>query len=118
MGVWISLGAVVFVLGLMAWTSWGSRRALRKCLVLSIVVHVGLVLYGGRLNSAGAGSAQGDDSAERIQSIRVVSEDGSPLSESPDQRTGSGRSVAAWDRPSDLVNPSDKPLRVTKPEPV
>src|SRR4051812_8887371 len=45
-GAWASLALVVGVLALMTWTSWGSRRALRKCLVLSIAAHVGLVLYG------------------------------------------------------------------------
>src|SRR5207253_2066929 len=36
LGAWATLGAVALLLALMAWTSWGSRRALRKCLMLSI----------------------------------------------------------------------------------
>ncbi len=47
LGAWVTLGLIGLVLALMAWTSWGSRRALRKCLVLSIMAHVGLALYGG-----------------------------------------------------------------------
>ena len=45
-GAWASLGVIAAILGLMTWTSWGSKRALRKCLFLSIAVHVGLVVYG------------------------------------------------------------------------
>ena len=41
-GAWATLGLIVLLLALMAWTSWGARRALRKCLVLSIVAHFGL----------------------------------------------------------------------------
>src|SRR3954469_17958816 len=49
LGAWASLGAIVFVLALMTWTSWGSRKVLRKCLVLSVVAHVGLALFGSTL---------------------------------------------------------------------
>ena len=48
-GAWLSLGVIVGVLALMAWTSFGRRRALRKCLVLSVAAHIGLVAYGGAL---------------------------------------------------------------------
>ena len=47
LGAWVTLGLIAGVLALMAWTSWGSRRALRKCLVLSVLAHCGLALYGG-----------------------------------------------------------------------
>ena len=46
LGAWALLGLVVCVIMVMVWTSWGSRRALRKCLVLSITAHLGLALYG------------------------------------------------------------------------
>ncbi len=46
LGAWALLGLGTLVLGLLAWLSWGSRRALRKCLALSVVAHTGLVLYG------------------------------------------------------------------------
>jgi hypothetical protein len=46
LGAWSLLGVVVCVILIMVWTSWGSRRALRKCLVLSITAHLGLALYG------------------------------------------------------------------------
>jgi len=116
LGVWISLAAIVFVLGLMAWTSWGSRRALRKCLVLSIVAHVGLLLYGGRLNPAGAGDGDDESNRDRIQSIRIVGEDGAELTDAKDG-VGAG-SIPAWDRPSDLTSVNDSPLRAAAPKPV
>ncbi len=107
LGVWLSLVAVLSVLGLMAWTSWGSRRALRKCLVLSILAHAGLLAYGGRLNSTAApGEADGD--RERIQAIRVVRESGGPDANDPASNDGTaGRQVADWDRPLDLPEMKD-----------
>src|SRR5271157_5831497 len=51
LGAWALLGLGTLVLGLMAWLSWGSRRALRKCLALSLVAHAGLVLYGSTVPS-------------------------------------------------------------------
>jgi len=39
-GVWSTLGVIAFLLALMTWTSWGSRRVLRKCLVLSVASHL------------------------------------------------------------------------------
>ncbi len=47
LGAWASLGIVAAILAVMTWTSWGSKRALRKCLFLSIAAHVGLLVYGG-----------------------------------------------------------------------
>jgi hypothetical protein len=46
LGVWVSLGVIVAILAVMTWTRWGSKRALRNCLFLSIAVHVGLIVYG------------------------------------------------------------------------
>jgi hypothetical protein len=46
LGVWVSLGVIAAILAVMTWTSWGSRRALRKCLFLSIAAHIGLIVYG------------------------------------------------------------------------
>jgi hypothetical protein len=74
LGAWALLGLGTLVLGLMAWLSWGSRRALRKCLALSLVAHAGLVLYGGTvpwvfraLGSVSRDSARG----QHIRQIRV-----------------------------------------------
>ena len=45
------LGLGTLVLCLLAWVSWGSRQALRKCLALSIIAHAGLALYGSTVPS-------------------------------------------------------------------
>ena len=45
------LGLGTLVLGLVVWLSWGSRRALSKCLALSVVAHAGLALYGSTASS-------------------------------------------------------------------
>src|SRR4051812_47853293 len=47
LAAWLSLAAIAVILALMSWTSWGTRRAMRKCLILSIGVHVGLVAFFG-----------------------------------------------------------------------
>ena len=51
LGTWALLGLGTLVLGLIAWLSWGSRRAFRRCLALSVVAHAGLVLYGSTVPS-------------------------------------------------------------------
>src|SRR5215218_8764843 len=75
LGAWATLGLIAVLLALMTWTSWGSRRALRKCLVLSIVAHLGLVLYGSTLPMvllALQPKAKPGPSSERIRKIRVT----------------------------------------------
>ena len=43
---WVMLGLATLGLAFLVWSCWHSRRALRKCLVLSLAAHLGLVLYG------------------------------------------------------------------------
>ncbi len=104
LGAWVTLGLIGLVLALMAWTSWGSRRALRKCLVLSIMAHVGLALYGGTvpmlllaLNPEESDPAGPD----RIREIKVEPT-ATTVEESPARRSddgvGDAASVAPWDR--------------------
>jgi hypothetical protein len=51
LGAWALLGLGTLVLCLLAWLSWGSRQALRKCLAMSVIAHVGLALYGSTVPS-------------------------------------------------------------------
>jgi hypothetical protein len=46
LGAWAVVGLGTLVLCLLAWLSFGSRQALRKCLALSLIAHTGLALYG------------------------------------------------------------------------
>ncbi len=118
LGAWASLGLVVVVLALMTWTSWGSRRALRKCLVLSIAAHVGLVLYGSTFPIVMAVLGDRADDSADVVPIRVQlasTEDGSSPEgvdvKGPDGRPA--RAVAAWDRAADaagLADPSIRPI--------
>src|SRR5262245_4444896 len=85
LGAWASLGAILVVLALMTWTSWGKRRVLRKCLVLSVLVHLSLVVYGGRLPAVlmmtrRPGTSGKEREVERIKQIRVtpVAKNGAP----------------------------------------
>lgn len=51
LGTWAVLGLGTLGLALVVWSCFGSRRALRKCLVLSLAAHFGLVLYGSTVPS-------------------------------------------------------------------
>jgi hypothetical protein len=124
LGAWASLGVIVAVLALMAWTSWGSRRALRKCLVLSIAVHLAMVFYG-RWPGALLGSrARGAEKAERIRQIRVTPlarRDEAGGAAAGEGRAG-GRRLADWDRPGPalavaLADPVLRPSRPGSPRP-
>ena len=101
LGAWASLGLVVLILAVMTWTSWGSRRALRKCLVLSIAAHVGLIVYGSsspivlrvlRLGRAASRSRRPRPSRVRVDAMVVAETTG------PAPTAGRPRNVSAWDR--------------------
>ncbi len=108
-GAWASLGVALIILALMTWTSWGSRRALRKCLFLSIAAHFALIFYGGsspehpallpaRLEAA---EARAGDRADQGHVGRR------PAAREP--RSGArgrrARPVSAWDRGGELARP-------------
>jgi hypothetical protein len=131
-GLWLSFAAILVVLGLMAWTTWGSRRVLRKCLLVSILVHLGLIAVGGQttwaLRAFGPPQSQRVE-RERIESIRVTPEE----SRVGDGGAGAGggasslagliaptRPLAPWDLPG--ASPRETasailPLRPEAPEP-
>src|SRR5690242_15983841 len=72
LGAWLGLGVIAGLLALLTWTSWGSRRALRKCLVLSVVAHMVVVTSGELLGVGGEGWGLSDsDEAPGIREIRV-----------------------------------------------
>src|SRR3954466_10910385 len=85
LGAWMTLGLIVLVLALMAWTSWGSRKALRKCLVLSIAAHVVLVLYGATWPVLVLALDPEEVRPQSLQSIQVI-----PEVESPPEAPGAG----------------------------
>src|SRR4051812_37170320 len=85
LGAWLTLGFIVLVLALMAWTSWGSRKALRKCLVLSIAAHVVLVLYGTTWPVLVLALDPEEVQPSTLKEIRVI-----PEVESPPEVPGAG----------------------------
>ena len=118
LGAWASLGAIVLVLALMAWTSWGSRKVLRKCLVLSVVAHLGLALFGSTLpmRLLGLRSREpAESSPPGIQQVRVI-----PHAEEAGEASAEGRRgrrAAAWDRPDDLLALADPEGPSPRPDP-
>ncbi len=119
-GAWASLGLVLVVLALMTWTSWGSRRALRKCLVLSITAHVGLLLYGSTFPAVAALLREKPDSFEDAPPVRVqlAPTPSGTLADASEVRGRDGKSsraVAAWDRAGDSAGLADPTIRPIAP---
>jgi hypothetical protein len=75
LGTWAVLGIGTIGLALVIWSTYGSRQALRKCLVMSVAAHFGLVLYGSTIPSMRwALGANRRDATQRahIRSIKVA----------------------------------------------
>jgi hypothetical protein len=111
LGAWTLLSLVACVLLVMAWTSWGSRRALRKCLVLSVTAHLGLALYGSTflllLLAIQPKETEEESSRPRIRQIRVA-----PLTDEPVDPASRARTSPpgdARDRPATRLMPWDRP---------
>jgi hypothetical protein len=117
-GAWISLGVIIVLLILMTWTSFGSRKALAKCLVLSVIVHIGLVLGGGNISLGIASLNPGaDPEVEHIREIRVLPrDDTAEPSGDPAKRGTGGRRLADWDRPGLTNLPEERAVRPDRPE--
>ena len=104
-GAWATLALIVGLGVAAVWASWGSRRILRRCLVLSILAHVGIVVFGGdelsRLIVPGVPSTPPREDPG-IREIRIASAvtSGDLGSESLDATAGAGAVglAADWDR--------------------
>ncbi len=119
LGAWASLGAIVLVLALMTWTSWGSRKVLRKCLVLSVVAHLGLALFGSTLPMRLLGLRSrkpAGSSPPGIQQVRVIPQ-AEGIDEPPTEGRRGRRAAPAWDRPDDLLAVADPVGPSPRPDP-
>ncbi|WP_435011259.1 prenyltransferase/squalene oxidase repeat-containing protein [Tundrisphaera lichenicola] len=100
LGTWASLALIALILAVMTWTSWGSRRALRKCLVLSIAAHVGLIAYGSsspvvlKVLQLASADRKPPPKTERIRVTPWVEPD--RKADGPEGRRS--RDISAWDR--------------------
>ncbi len=98
LGAWAALGGAGVGLALLVWSSWRSRRVLRRCLVLSLAVHLGLVMYGSTVpairKAVRGGTAEPAD-REHIRRIRVA-----PLRESAATRAAAGKAEGANGSPT------------------
>jgi hypothetical protein len=130
LSTWAVVGLATLGLALLVWSSWGSRRALRKCLILSLAAHVGLVLYGSTVPSALWAlhpDRRVSSPKEHIRKIRVASlvdrsQPNAPRAAVPRQ----AQELAAaekfksdalrWDFVSADAQPADKMLRADRPK--
>ena len=121
-GVWASLGLVAVILALMTWTSWGSRRALRKCLFLSIAVHVGLIVFGSHspivrhLLRPGMKVPRPEETSRRVRVTPWVDEDRS-ASGKPAADGRPARKVATWDQDRTALAMAGPDRAAARPEP-
>jgi hypothetical protein len=117
---WMVLGLATIGLALLVWSCWRSRRALRKCLVLSLAAHLGLVVYGSTIPTLmwalGPDRREGQDRAH-IRQIRVA-----PLVETsssnarPRSNAGpTGSRLERWDLAAASLKLADGSLRVAQP---
>ena len=93
LGAWATLGVAGVGLALLVWSSWRSRRVLRRCLVLSLAAHLGLVMYGSTVpavRKAIRGGTADPTDREHIRQIRVA-----PLVESGATTATAGRAEGA-----------------------
>jgi len=119
-GAWATLGLIALLLAIMTWTSWGSRRALRKCLVLSIAAHVGVVFYGSThpfvvmaLQPKDANEA----TRERIRQIKVTpSVERMDPSSPPGGSRATGRRTKPWEQQLDTLALAEPKLTRSRPE--
>jgi hypothetical protein len=129
LSAWLVLGLVTLGLALLVWLCWGARRALRKCLVLSLAAHLGLVLYGSTVpaiqlavRGAGAGAAERSHIrrirvAPLVESVRSPGRgarafrDGSPAADS----TGSPSTAPRLELAAAPLRLADSALRVARP---
>jgi hypothetical protein len=109
LGIWVSLGVIAVILAVMTWTSWGSKRALRKCLFLSITVHLGLIFYGAS-SPAVLKALRLDGSSKKVVKVERRVRVTPVVAEKPSNGTKgqTGRKVADWDldrKALDLTEP-------------
>ena len=72
---WTVLGLATIGIALLVWLCWRSRRALRKCLVLSLAAHFGLVVYGSTIPTVMSTlglDRRDDQDRSHIRQIRVA----------------------------------------------
>lgn len=123
-GVWFTLALIVGLLSIMTWTSWGSRKALRKCLILSVFAHGGLVLYGSTtpaIRGLLQPRAPTDVVQERIQRLEVVPIEDGPPGTDGDLGGSAPAGVSSWDRaPASeslaLADPDLRSMKLDLPE--
>jgi hypothetical protein len=109
-----ALGSLV--LGLLLWLSWGSRRALRKCMAISVVAHAALAVYGSTVPSVfrALGPSLRDDARhEHIREIRVR-----PVGSRIQPSTGEPAGLASVTRSDSPVKQSAGPSLDFATEPI
>jgi hypothetical protein len=107
------LAALVIVLLVLMRTRWGQAKPLSKCMVLSIVVHLLLVVYAYFLQTFVVGPLPGREQIVHVSLIADVEEE--EFIESPDEQT-EPEEQEPWNDFA-AVQPLDAPPEATAPVP-
>ena len=126
---WVNASIFAAFLISIAWASRGRRRILQRCLIVSLSMHVGLMVFGGpqaaRWFTSDPMRGPSDTQGGHLQRVELIdrsraARDSDPLAENAAE-TADGRSrpiAAPWDHPQELaleeVNP---PLPTPVPDP-
>jgi hypothetical protein len=126
---WATMGLATVGLVLLVWSSWGSRRALRKCLIISLAAHLGLVLYGSTNSAvlsaldAGRRNSVGEAQLRRIRVAPSVDASESagiqPTAAKARLKLANAEvksSALRWDFLPAERTPADASLRVDRPQ--
>jgi hypothetical protein len=106
LGTWAVLGLGTIGLALIVWSCYGSRRALRKCLVLSLVAHFGLALYGSTVPSlrwAFRADRRAASDRAHIRNIKVA-----PIPDAPAVTAQNGTIQSLRSSPTDTRKPTTR----------
>jgi hypothetical protein len=129
-GTWLVLGLGTLGLGLLVWACWGSRKALRKCLVASLAIHCGLALYGSTIPALrwvlGADRSLAATRAhirkirvaplpEPVRAASVPPAVGKRIGPASEVRDADGAAPPRWELAAAPVRLAELPLRVPRP---
>jgi len=130
LSTWAVLGLASLGTVLVAWLCWGSRRVLRKCLVLSLAAHLGLAFYGSTVPAviwAVNPDRRDTTSQAHIREIRVApfvesaqpSAKGSTVlntAKRPDNDRKAVTNWPSWDLANGSIGLEDSALHIDRPK--
>ncbi len=114
---WVVLGLSCAGIAALVWWGWGSKRAIRKCLALSLVAHAGLAAYGATspVLRWSLGLPVRDRNRDHLRQVRVqpvaAGWQGAPLQADPKTKNLISGTASRVERVEPDLALADEPLR-------